>query len=296
MVVKSVSLVELKKQQWAKEKEELGRLNSYWKNQNIPTAVVFNDQRDQFFYPEIRSNDKDRLDTNKDIQSQNNLSFPPISNDNQKQNKNNNIYSHKIENDQNNDVHNGVMDDFKKKNTHTILNRTYTISKENNANERGSLERQMWDKQYNTGVNSLNYNSNEKNYSVIDNNEIPTWVESTSEKPCTINDIGKTQLEDYGRKIKDFKGSCETLSSLDSNCVNNRTYLLGQNIPLTTDELAARELKRQKAMELQEAIKQQLKERQLKKKHELEKKKQDDLAEERQIQRQQEVEKKTNRR
>lgn len=37
-----------------------------------------------------------------------------------------------------------------------------------------------------------------------------------------------------------------------------RTYLLGQNIPLTTEELAARELKRQKALELQEAIKQQV--------------------------------------
>lgn len=39
-----------------------------------------------------------------------------------------------------------------------------------------------------------------------------------------------------------------------------RSYLLGQNIPLTTEELAARELKRQKAMELQEAIKQQARE------------------------------------
>lgn len=40
--------------------------------------------------------------------------------------------------------------------------------------------------------------------------------------------------------------------------VLHRTYILGQNIPLTTEELAARELKRQKAMELQEAIKQQV--------------------------------------
>jgi hypothetical protein len=76
MVVKSVSLVELKKQQWAKEKgklflirfgqfhlfskvsllvttvlcvsEELVRLNGYWKNPKTP--IVFNDQRynDQF--------------------------------------------------------------------------------------------------------------------------------------------------------------------------------------------------------------------------------------------------------
>lgn len=40
-------------------------------------------------------------------------------------------------------------------------------------------------------------------------------------------------------------------------CIH-RTYLLGQNIPLTSEELAAREIKRQKAMELQEAIKQQV--------------------------------------
>lgn len=34
--------------------------------------------------------------------------------------------------------------------------------------------------------------------------------------------------------------------------------MLGQNIPLTMEELAAREVKRQKAIELQEAIKQQV--------------------------------------
>lgn len=90
-----------------------------------------------------------------------------------------------------------------------------------------------------------------------------------------------------------------------------RTYILGQNIPLTTEELAAREIKRQKAMELQEAIKQQvnhkfyiyfilikkkycyqLKERQLKRKEEIEKKRKEDLAEERRIQKQQELERK----
>lgn len=141
MVVKSVSLVELKKQQWAKERgkifcfsplrpslrlilfynyiiEELVKLNGYWRNQNIP--VVFNDQRyfmitiffgfvlllllllsykyfylflllkirDHVFYPGIRSNDKDRFSANKDIQSPKNLSFPPISQENQKQKPN----------------------------------------------------------------------------------------------------------------------------------------------------------------------------------------------------------------
>ncbi|XP_025195859.1 histone-lysine N-methyltransferase, H3 lysine-79 specific isoform X2 [Melanaphis sacchari] len=285
MVVKSVSLIELKKQQWAKEKEEIVKLNSYWKNQNTP--VVFNDQRDHVIYPGLRSNDIDRLAMYKDLQTQKNLSFPPISHDNQKQNVHSNTYTNKIEKELSTDT--GVMDDFKPKSTHTILNRTYTISKENNTNEGvGTLERQKWDKQNNaSGLNPPIFNSNERKYLNNERNETPTWVEYPPEKP----EIGKTQFQDI-HKTSDFGGSCDTLNSLDSNNVYNRTYLLGQNIPLTAEELAAREVKRQKAMELQEAIKQQLKERQLKKKEELEKKKQDDLVEERRIQRQQEIERK----
>lgn len=38
----------------------------------------------------------------------------------------------------------------------------------------------------------------------------------------TINEIGKTQFEDTTRKAQDFKGSCDTLNSSDSNCINNR--------------------------------------------------------------------------
>lgn len=44
--------------------------------------------RDHVFYPGIRSNDKDRFGANKDIQSPKNLSFPPISQENQKQKTN----------------------------------------------------------------------------------------------------------------------------------------------------------------------------------------------------------------
>jgi len=45
--------------------------------------------RDHVSYPGIRSNDIDRLATYKDLQTQKNLSFPPISQDNQKQNTQN---------------------------------------------------------------------------------------------------------------------------------------------------------------------------------------------------------------
>lgn len=67
------------------------------------------------------------------------------------------------------------------------LNRTYTISKENNTNEKGeTLERQKWDKQYNAlngGLNPSNFNSYERKYFTNEKNETPSWVENSSEKP-----------------------------------------------------------------------------------------------------------------
>lgn len=57
------------------------------------------------------------------------------------------------------------------------LNRTYTISKENNTNEGGILERQKWDKQYNITNSGLN---SERKHEM---NVTPTWVECASENP-----------------------------------------------------------------------------------------------------------------
>ncbi|XP_050422367.1 histone-lysine N-methyltransferase, H3 lysine-79 specific isoform X2 [Adelges cooleyi] len=238
-----------------------------------------------------------RFDLNYDNQIDRNLSFPPISHDCQTQNIQNNSTLHpihKIDKEQLNENHiKGIMDDFKPKTTHTILNRTYTIAKENGLND-GPQERQKWDRQYilnhNTEFNMQNLTEHERRYMINENNRFgtPAWVEHSSDRVLSGQ---KIQTEDV-RKTSDFKGSCDTLSSLDSTNINNRTYLLGQNVPLTTEELANREIKRHKALELQEAIKQQLKERQMKKREEIERKKQEDLAEERRIKRQQEIEKK----
>jgi len=68
------------------------------------------------------------------------------------------------------------------------LNRTYTISKENNTNEKEGtfLERQKWDKQYNVlngGLNHSNFNSNDRKYLTNEKKETPTWVEYSSENP-----------------------------------------------------------------------------------------------------------------
>lgn len=65
------------------------------------------------------------------------------------------------------------------------LNRTYTISKENNTNEEvGTLERQKWDKQNNAGgLNPPIFNSNDRKYLTNERNKTPTWVEYPLEKP-----------------------------------------------------------------------------------------------------------------
>ncbi|XP_050539796.1 myb-like protein X isoform X2 [Daktulosphaira vitifoliae] len=287
MVVKSMSLIELKKQQWAKEKE-LGKINGYWRNQK--SSIIFDDQRS----PERQYHDH-RFDSNYDIHFDRNLSFPPILQDIQASSiQNNNLYIHNVDKDLPYDNHKGNSEDFNPQSTHTILNRTYTISKENNFSA-STLERQKWQKgNPNTEFNVQNLNENERTYLNCDNNRFgtPAWVEYSSDKvSSTKGSFGpKIQADEY-RKVSDFMGSSDTLSSLDSNNMYNRTYLLGQNIPLTSEEVTNREIKRQKALELQEAIKQQLKERQIKKKEEIERKKLEDLAEERRIKRQQEIEK-----
>ena len=71
----------------------------------------------------------------------------------------------------------------------------------------------------------------------------------------------------------------------------NKTYLRGQNQPIDADILQEREMKRQKALELQTAIKKQLEERERKRKEEKEKKIREERAEEERIKRQQDLEK-----
>lgn len=80
-----------------------------------------------------------------------------------------------------------------------------------------------------------------------------------------------------------------TTGSLGSD--TNKTYLRGQNLPIDADILQEREMRRQKALELQTAIKQQLEERERKKKEEREKKLKEERAEEERIKRDRDLEK-----
>lgn len=72
---------------------------------------------------------------------------------------------------------------------------------------------------------------------------------------------------------------------------NNKTHLRGQNIPVDADILQEREARRQKALELQNAIKQQLEEKDRQRKEEKERRMREERLEDERIRREQEKEK-----
>ncbi|XP_014476393.1 PREDICTED: putative uncharacterized protein DDB_G0271982 isoform X2 [Dinoponera quadriceps] len=72
---------------------------------------------------------------------------------------------------------------------------------------------------------------------------------------------------------------------------NNKTYLRGQNIPVDADILQEREARRQKALELQNAIKQQLEEKDRQRKEEKERRMREERLEDERIKREREREK-----
>lgn len=88
----------------------------------------------------------------------------------------------------------------------------------------------------------------------------------------------------------------ESASSSDSSTVgsigsDNKTYLRGQNIPVDAQILQEREVRRQKALELQSAIKKQLEEKDRQRKEEKERRLREERLEEERIKREREKEK-----
>ncbi|KYN13591.1 Regulation of nuclear pre-mRNA domain-containing protein 1B [Trachymyrmex cornetzi] len=73
--------------------------------------------------------------------------------------------------------------------------------------------------------------------------------------------------------------------------INKVSYLRGQNIPMDADILQEREMKRQKALELQNAIKQQLEEKDRQRKEEKERRMREEMLEEERIRRERERDK-----
>lgn len=114
--------------------------------------------------------------------------------------------------------------------------------------------------------------------------------------PCWLI-ARKFELLIYLSLIKVLVINHDSASSPDSSTTgstssdtNKVSYLRGQNIPVDADILQERETKRQKALELQNAIKQQLEEKDRQRKEEKERRMREERLEDERIRREREKE------
>ncbi|XP_073968573.1 uncharacterized protein isoform X2 [Rhodnius prolixus] len=113
----------------------------------------------------------------------------------------------------------------------------------------------------------------------------PSWLHrGLMQEPAQVLVISH---EDSYSNNQDMSRSCETLVSAEEF---HRSYLRGQNTPIDPHSLAEREKKRQKALEQQNAIKQQLEEKERKKREEQERRLREERIEEERLRRHQELE------
>ncbi|XP_046660398.1 trichohyalin isoform X2 [Homalodisca vitripennis] len=111
----------------------------------------------------------------------------------------------------------------------------------------------------------------------------PAWLCRATNN--TVSEVLVITHPEVSSPVTEY-GSCDTLANSD------RTYLRGQNISIEPEELMERERKRQKAKELQNAIRQQLEERERKRKEERERRQREERLEEERLRKQQEIERK----
>ncbi|XP_026666640.1 histone-lysine N-methyltransferase, H3 lysine-79 specific isoform X2 [Ceratina calcarata] len=124
----------------------------------------------------------------------------------------------------------------------------------------------------------------------------PRWgsvwgQETTQRDPPTPSWLARLGQSSQVLVINHESASSSDSSTIGSIGPDNKTYLRGQNIPVDASILQEREAKRQKALELQNAIKKQLEEKDRQRKEEKERKLKEERLEEERIKREREKEK-----
>ncbi|XP_057341558.1 myb-like protein X isoform X2 [Microplitis mediator] len=107
----------------------------------------------------------------------------------------------------------------------------------------------------------------------------PSWLER-----------GLSRLDHSSQVLVINHDSASSPDSSSTGSTDSKTYLRGQNIPVDAQILQEREARRQKALELQSAIKQQLEEKDRRRKEEKERKLREELEEEERIKRERDKE------
>ncbi|KAF7992063.1 hypothetical protein HCN44_001388 [Aphidius gifuensis] len=349
-MTKRLTLVEQKKIQWAKEKEEMARLNNHWdliKHHNpvrttIRTRLSSREQSSSCNQKIVRASGQygsttslqslefsaggsmiNILDRNEftGTMRTRSPSLPPIytkenhhhhhQQQQQQQHANNSQKILQLKGDK-------TTRDAKYKNG-SSKNMPYELEREDETSGYASDSVEAPVNIYPAMINNDNVMSSEKTwknpYCEMPNTTTTTTAGSVSEtsRGCSITRLGDINRQRWGsvwqgesskdppqhswleRGLSRLDNSSQILvinhentSSPDSsttgssNC-DSKTYLRGHNIPVDIHILEERELRRQKALQLQNAIKQQLEENDKKRKEEKIKKQQEEYEEEERI-------------
>ncbi|CAH0547984.1 unnamed protein product [Brassicogethes aeneus] len=281
-IEKSISLVEKKKQQWAKEREELARISGYWRQSSEPQHIEgFFDRNNYASNTMVPSSEYDRRSLKgPDRRS----SLPPLY-----KNQYNSREHYEREKEQGGETSGYGSDNspefhqvpwsqsgprLNQHDQNLLLITRYESSSSRDDRpkwgDKGVVGGKFWTPKEEVP---------EKNLS-----EPPNWVKRGL-KDGEIVVSNQSPAESPEQTYEDPE---RPSTGCSSNI--NRTYIRGQNIPLDSLELAERERKRHIALEHQQAIRQQLEERERKRREERERKIQEEREEELRIEREQEVE------
>ncbi|KAL1128837.1 hypothetical protein AAG570_013371 [Ranatra chinensis] len=121
----------------------------------------------------------------------------------------------------------------------------------------------------------------------------PAWIHRNSTRDGEAEVLVISHKRDDEVHLQDAMPATHSRNTLlNSPDHLQRTYIRGQNVHLEPDELADRERKRQRALDHQRAIKQQVEEKERKRREEQERQEREERAAEERLRRQQELERK----
>ncbi|XP_050301307.1 putative uncharacterized protein DDB_G0279653 [Anthonomus grandis grandis] len=284
----SMSLVERKKQQWAREREELARLGGQHRE----------------YSSFDRNYDRSRYGSKHSLTQKEQQQLPPITSGERRgslpplhQNQFNSNYRHDNKYDKGErggetsgyGSDNYPTPDYKERN----LPSTNNNGQWNGGNQQNQSgyessssyrdDRPKWGDK-GVGINNF-WQPKEESFDKEQTNEPPNWVKRGLEVDGAIVVANSSPSISPEQRYEENERPCTGSSSSQT-----KTYIRGQNIPIDSVELAERERKRQMAIAHQEAVRQQLQEKERQRQEEKARKLKEEHEEELRIAREQEFE------
>ncbi|XP_044745152.1 trichohyalin [Coccinella septempunctata] len=271
---KSISLIERKKRQWAREKDELDNLWAPWENRTS-NQWPLSSRAQHTKIATIVGQSSNRRESFSSQNSYKKSSLPPLS-------KTQTISKDRFERE-------GETSGYASDNPVQpgYLSRTYSGNPSNPQCGYESSSSRDDRSRWKNKVMSSDWESKDTSRSNEITNDPPNWLKRGLEQEghieVTNSSPSESPEQDYIEHDRPLTGS---------SSVRIRTHIRGQNIRLDSVELAERERKREIALQHQQAIRQQLEERERKRSEERRRRIREEYEEELRIAKEQQLERK----